>query len=95
MKLRLNPFDAGVSVVAPAISMTKEGSSALDMVRLQERMATLLALVSGYVDAYAYLNYKTYASFMSVNTTQTSLQDESRLCNRNFKQSGSVSCPRA
>lgn len=40
----------------------------------QGYLAALLALVSGYVDAYAYLNYKVYVSFMSGNTTQTGLQ---------------------
>lgn len=37
-------------------------------------LAIMLALTSGYVDAYAYLNYKIYVSFMSGNTTQTGLQ---------------------
>lgn len=39
----------------------------------EEILAALLALVSGYVDAYAYLIYKLYVSFMSGNTTQTGL----------------------
>jgi uncharacterized membrane protein YoaK (UPF0700 family) len=33
----------------------------------------LLALIAGYVDAYAFLNYAVYGSFMSGNTTQTGL----------------------
>ena len=37
-------------------------------------LAVSLALVSGYVDAYSYLSYKLYASFMSGNTTQTGLR---------------------
>ena len=40
----------------------------------QGGLAVMLALTSGYVDAYAYLNYKIYVSFMSGNTTQTGLQ---------------------
>ena len=37
-------------------------------------LAVALALVSGYVDAYSYLSYKLYSSFMSGNTTQTGLR---------------------
>ena len=37
-------------------------------------LAVSLALVSGYVDAYSYLSYKLYSSFMSGNTTQTGLR---------------------
>ena len=33
----------------------------------------MLALIAGYVDAYAFLNYQVYGSFMSGNTTQTGL----------------------
>lgn len=38
------------------------------------RLGFTLALLSGYLDAYAYLNYKIYVSFLSGNTTQTGLQ---------------------
>ena len=38
-------------------------------------LAASLALVAGYVDAYSYLSYKVYASFMSGNTTQSGLAD--------------------
>jgi hypothetical protein len=31
----------------------------------QERIAALLAMVAGFVDAYGYLTYHTYVSFMS------------------------------
>lgn len=37
----------------------------------QGRLAATLALVSGFADAYATLNYKIFVSFMSGNTTQT------------------------
>jgi uncharacterized membrane protein YoaK (UPF0700 family) len=40
----------------------------------QARRATVLALIAGYVDSFAFLNYNVYASFMSGNTTQTGLQ---------------------
>jgi len=40
----------------------------------QGGLATVLALIAGYVDAYAFLSYQSYASFMSGNTTQTGLQ---------------------
>ncbi len=38
------------------------------------RVSDHLALVAGYVDAYAFLRYQSYASFMSGITTQTGLQ---------------------
>lgn len=34
----------------------------------------VLAVIAGYVDSYAFLNYNVYASFMSGNTTQAGLQ---------------------
>lgn len=36
-------------------------------------LVAILALIAGYVDSYAFLNYNVYASFMSGNTTQTGL----------------------
>ncbi len=42
--------------------------------RQQGRRATLLALIAGYVDAYAFVKYRLYVSFMSGNTTQTGSQ---------------------
>jgi uncharacterized membrane protein YoaK (UPF0700 family) len=36
--------------------------------------ALVLALVAGYVDAFAFMKFQVYASFMSGNTTQTGLQ---------------------
>ncbi len=40
----------------------------------QDLLAASLALVAGYIDAYAFINYKVFSSFMSGNTTQTGLQ---------------------
>jgi uncharacterized membrane protein YoaK (UPF0700 family) len=40
----------------------------------QERVAAVLAMVAGYVDAYGYLTYNTYLSFMSGNTTQAGMR---------------------
>ena len=37
----------------------------------QERLAVFLAMIAGYVDAYGFISYRTYVSFMSGNTTQT------------------------
>jgi uncharacterized membrane protein YoaK (UPF0700 family) len=37
----------------------------------QERLATSLAMLAGFVDAYGIITYNTYLSFMSGNTTQT------------------------
>lgn len=36
-------------------------------------LLAVLALIAGYVDAYAFLHYRIYGSFMSGNTTQTGL----------------------
>ena len=41
---------------------------------LRTKLTLALSLVAGYVDAYAFLKYSVYASFMSGNTTQTGLQ---------------------
>jgi uncharacterized membrane protein YoaK (UPF0700 family) len=40
----------------------------------QERIGAVLAMVAGYVDAYGYLTYNTYLSFMSGNTTQAGMR---------------------
>jgi uncharacterized membrane protein YoaK (UPF0700 family) len=40
-------------------------------VRAQRRLAIWLALIAGYVDAYALIAFGVYVSFMSGNTTQT------------------------
>jgi len=46
----------------------------------ERRLAIHLALIAGYVDAYALLAYGTYVSFMSGNTTQTgSMTGQGRL----------------
>ena len=37
----------------------------------EERLALGLAMIAGYVDAYGFISYRTYVSFMSGNTTQT------------------------
>jgi uncharacterized membrane protein YoaK (UPF0700 family) len=42
-------------------------------VRAQAGRAAVLALIAGYVDCYSLLNYQTFASFMSGNTTQAAL----------------------
>jgi uncharacterized membrane protein YoaK (UPF0700 family) len=45
-----------------------------DSARAQGGLATVLALISGYVDSYVFWNYKVFASFMSGNTTLTGMQ---------------------
>jgi uncharacterized membrane protein YoaK (UPF0700 family) len=40
----------------------------------QERLAVSLAVLAGYVDAYGFITYGTYLSFMSGNTTQTGFE---------------------
>ena len=46
-------------------------TSAQVSTRGDETLAAALAMIAGYVDAYGYLTFKTYVSFMSGNTTQT------------------------
>ena len=41
--------------------------------REQTWLLAVLALIAGYVDAYTFLNYQVYGSFMSGNTTQAGL----------------------
>jgi uncharacterized membrane protein YoaK (UPF0700 family) len=41
--------------------------------REQAWLLAVLALIAGYVDAYTFLNYQVYGSFMSGNTTQAGL----------------------
>ena len=36
-------------------------------------VAALLAMIAGYVDAYGFISYRTYMSFMSGNTTQSGI----------------------
>ena len=43
-------------------------------VHAQARIAAVLAMAAGYVDAYGYLTYNTYVSFMSGNTTQAGMR---------------------
>ena len=39
-----------------------------------ETLAIVLAMIAGYVDAYGFVNYRAYMSFMSGNTTQSGLR---------------------
>jgi len=40
-----------------------------DSIKMQERLAIFLALIAGYIDATGLIQWKTYVSFMSGNTT--------------------------
>lgn len=40
-----------------------------DSIKMQERLAIFLALIAGYMDATGLIQWKTYVSFMSGNTT--------------------------
>jgi uncharacterized membrane protein YoaK (UPF0700 family) len=42
--------------------------------RRAERLAAVLAMIAGFVDAYGMITYGVYVSFMSGNTTQTGYQ---------------------
>lgn len=44
-------------------------SASSDSIKMQERLAILLALIAGYIDATGLIQWKTYVSFMSGNTT--------------------------
>jgi uncharacterized membrane protein YoaK (UPF0700 family) len=37
---------------------------------IEEWLATVLAIIAGFLDAYGYITYQTYVSFMSGNTTR-------------------------
>ena len=42
--------------------------------RSAERLATALAMIAGFIDAYGIITYGVFVSFMSGNTTQTGYQ---------------------
>lgn len=44
-------------------------SVSFDSIKMQERLAIFLALIAGYIDATGLIQWKTYVSFMSGNTT--------------------------
>jgi hypothetical protein len=50
---------------------TKRSSTTPDeaTVRTPGWQAAVLAVIAGYIDSYAFLNYRVYGSFMSRNTT--------------------------
>jgi uncharacterized membrane protein YoaK (UPF0700 family) len=45
--------------------------SPLASIQAQERLVIILVFIAGYVDAYGYMTYATYLSFISGNTTQS------------------------
>lgn len=63
------------SADTPTARLQRSGSAALSSAqraaRAQERLAAIVAMIAGYVDAYGYVSFGTYVSFMSGNTTQT------------------------
>lgn len=61
---------------AQELESPKRPSAAPDkaIARVPGWQAVVLAVIAGYIDSYAFLNYKVYGSFMSGNTTQTGLQ---------------------
>ncbi|WP_262152429.1 YoaK family protein [Chryseobacterium foetidum] len=50
-------------------SIKKSISVSSDSVKMQERLAIFLALIAGYIDGIGLIQWKTYVSFMSGNTT--------------------------
>jgi uncharacterized membrane protein YoaK (UPF0700 family) len=48
-------------------------SAPLAVVRGEEWRACTLALIAGYADAYGFIHYQAYVSFMSGNTTQSGI----------------------
>ena len=68
-------LEAGPSAAKIRRSAAREGPAPAQVIaRQQGRRAALLALIAGYVDAYAFVKYRLYVSFMSGNTTQTGSQ---------------------
>jgi uncharacterized membrane protein YoaK (UPF0700 family) len=66
--------DQGRTDLGRAEEQRSSGALQEDAERVQGLQAGVLGLIAGYVDAYAFLNYTVYGSFMSGNTTQTGLQ---------------------
>jgi uncharacterized membrane protein YoaK (UPF0700 family) len=66
--------DQGKTDLGRAEEQRSSGALQEDAERVQGLQAGVLGLIAGYVDAYAFLNYTVYGSFMSGNTTQTGLQ---------------------
>jgi len=50
--------------------LSESVSATSQQIRVQERLAIVLALIAGYIDAAGLIKWKTYLSFMSGNTTQ-------------------------
>src|SRR2546426_10210540 len=67
----VQPYQSDRVMATPQSSVV---SSAQVSTWAQERLAAGLAMIAGYVDAYGYITFKTYLSFMSGNTTQTGSQ---------------------
>src|SRR3954447_594342 len=57
-----------------AAQTSYEGEIPLVVVRGQAWLACTLAMIAGYADAFGFLSYKTYVSFMSGNHTQFGLK---------------------
>jgi uncharacterized membrane protein YoaK (UPF0700 family) len=56
----------------------RAGRSRRAEVRTAERLAAALAMIAGFIDAYGFITYGVYVSFMSGNTTQTGYQAAER-----------------
>lgn len=50
-------------------AMKTTTSVSFESIKMQERLAIFLALIAGYIDATGLIQWKTYVSFMSGNTT--------------------------
>ena len=57
----------------PGSGAGRASQAPLLAVRGQEWRACTLALIAGYADAYGFIHYQAYVSFMSGNTTQSGL----------------------
>jgi uncharacterized membrane protein YoaK (UPF0700 family) len=58
---------------SPEPGVRNERQMSPGVVRRQEWRACTLALIAGYADAYGFIYYQAYVSFMSGNTTQSGL----------------------
>jgi uncharacterized membrane protein YoaK (UPF0700 family) len=57
-----------------ALELAATDRSPRAQARSAERLATALAMIAGFIDAYGMITYGVYVSFMSGNTTQTGYQ---------------------
>ncbi len=70
----IKPMPAGSRSVLEPGAVDRTARSPRARARSAERLATALAMIAGFIDAYGVITYGVFVSFMSGNTTQTGYQ---------------------